>query len=87
MLKADMTANVSIETAQHEALFLPAKGVGHDGEQTFVCIPTPSGPQRKPVVTGAKDGGSLEIKNGISPGDEILLPAREATSQPERSGQ
>ena len=87
LLKPDMTANVSIETAQHEALLLPSKAVEHDGEQTFVYIPTPSGPQRKPVVTGAKHGGSLEIKNGIRPGDEILLPAPEATNQPERSGQ
>ena len=87
LLKPDMTANVSIETAQHEALLLPSKAVEHDGEQTFVYISTPSGPQRKPVVIGAKDDGSLEIKNRIRPGDEILLPASEATNQPERSGQ
>jgi RND family efflux transporter MFP subunit len=87
LLKPDMTANVSIETAQHEALLLPSKAVEHDGEQTFVYISTPSGPQRKPVVIGVKDGGNVEIRNGIWPGDEILLPATEASNQLERSGQ
>jgi len=87
LLKPDMTANVSIETARYEALLLPSKAVQHDGDQTFVYISTPSGPQREPVVIGAKDGGNVEIKEGIQPGDEILLAAPEATHRPDRSGQ
>ena len=73
LLKPDMTANVSVETAQHEALLLPSKAVLHDGDQTFVYISTPNGPQRKPVVIGAKYGESVEIKQGAAPGDDILL--------------
>ena len=81
LLKPDMTANVSIETAQHEAILLPSKAVQHDGEQTFVCISTPSGPQRMPVVIGAKQGESVEIKTGIRLGDEILLMPPERKNQ------
>jgi len=87
LLKPDMTANVSIETAQHEALFLPSKAVQHDGQQAFVYISAPNGPQRMPVVIGAKDGETVEIKKGISQGDEILLLSAEAKNQPENTGQ
>jgi len=83
LLKPDMTANVSIETAQHEGLFLPSKAVQHDGEQTFVYISAPNGPQRKPVVIGAKDGETVEIKKGISRGDEILLLSAEGKNPSE----
>jgi RND family efflux transporter MFP subunit len=75
LLKPDMTANVSIQTAQHEALMLPAAAVQHDGDQNFVDIPGKDGAERKPVIVGNKDGGMIEIKKGISPADGVLLPA------------
>jgi hypothetical protein len=39
------------------------------------------------VVIGAKDGETVEIKKGISQGDEILLVSAEAKNQPENTGQ
>lgn len=80
LLKPDMTANVSIETAQHEVLLLPSKAVQHDGEQTFVYISTPGGPQRRQVVIGAQNGESVEIKKGVSRGDDVLLIPSETRS-------
>ncbi|HEY6250524.1 MAG TPA: efflux RND transporter periplasmic adaptor subunit [Candidatus Angelobacter sp.] len=79
LLKPDMTANVSIQTAQHQALFLPAEAVRHDGEQSFVYVPGKNGPQRKAVVVGAREGGSIEIRKGLSPADEIWLLSSGAT--------
>jgi len=73
LLKPDMTANVLIQTAQHAALVLPSEAVQRDGDQTFVYVPARTGPERRPVVTGAKDGGFTEIKKGISTADEVLL--------------
>lgn len=73
LLKPDMTANVSVQTAQHEALLLPAAAVQRDGEQSFAYVPGKSGPERKPVVVGTKESGMVEIKRGISAGDEVLL--------------
>jgi HlyD family secretion protein len=76
LLKPDMTANVSVETAQHEALLVPAAAVHRDGEQSFVYVPGKSGPDRKSVLVGTKEKGMVEIKRGISVGDEIfLIPA------------
>jgi RND family efflux transporter MFP subunit len=75
LLKPDMTTNVSVQTAQHQALLLPAAAVQRDGEQSFVYVPGKSGPDRKPVVAGTKENGMVEIKRGISAGDEVLLIA------------
>lgn len=74
VLKPDMTANVSIQTAQHEALLLPEAAVQRDGEQSFVYVPGKVGRERKPVVAGTKAGEMVEIKRGISADDEVLLP-------------
>jgi RND family efflux transporter MFP subunit len=80
LLKPDMTANVSIRTAQHEALLLPTDAVHHDGEQSFVYVQGTNGAERKPVVAGNKDGANFEIKKGLSPDDLVLLPAAGANT-------
>jgi hypothetical protein len=83
-----MTANVTVQTAQHEALLLPAAAVERDGEQTFVYVPGKSGPDRKPVVAGTKENSMVEIKRGISAGDEVLLiPASGAAARSTQSAQ
>jgi macrolide-specific efflux system membrane fusion protein len=89
LLKPDMTANVSIRTAQHRALLLPAPAVQRDAEQSFVYVLGRNGPDRRPVVAGTKEAGMIEIKRGISQSDEVLLlPAGgTATSPPKKSGQ
>jgi HlyD family secretion protein len=74
LLKPDMTANVSIQTAQHEALLLPAAALQRDGEQSFVYVSGKAGPERKTVVAGSKTGEMVEVKRGISANDEVLLP-------------
>jgi len=74
LLKPDMTANVTIRTAQHSALLLPVEAVHQDGYQTFVLIAGKSGSERRIVVLGTKDHGSVEIKKGISQTDGVLIP-------------
>lgn len=73
LLKPDMTANVSVQTAQHEALFVPAEAVQRGGEQSFVYVQGRSGPDRKLVVVGTTEKGMVEVKRGISASDEVLL--------------
>lgn len=75
LLKPDMTANVSIQTAQHDALLLPAAAVRREGDQTFVYVATKNGRERRPVALGSKENGMIEIKKGIGPDDAVLLPA------------
>jgi HlyD family secretion protein len=64
LLKPDLTANVSIQTVQHEALLVPSKAVQHDGEQTFVYVSAGNGPQRKAVVTGTKTVRASRSRTG-----------------------
>ncbi|HEX8838544.1 MAG TPA: efflux RND transporter periplasmic adaptor subunit [Candidatus Acidoferrum sp.] len=73
LLKPDMTANVSIQTAQHVALVLPPAAIQRDGEQTFVYLAGKAQPERRLVVTGRKEGGVVEIKKGVSETDGVLL--------------
>jgi macrolide-specific efflux system membrane fusion protein len=74
LLKPDMTANVSIQTTQHDALLLPAAAVQHEGDQTFVYVAAKNGRERKAVAIGAKENGMIEIKKGIGPDDAVVLP-------------
>jgi len=73
LLKPDMTANVTIRTAQRQALLLPVEAVHKDGDQTFVLIAGNNGSERRAVVLGTKDRGSVEIKKGISQTDGVLI--------------
>jgi len=73
LLKPDMTANVSIQNAQHVALVLPRAAIQRDGEQTFVYLAGTAQPERRLVVTGRKEGGVVEIKQGVSETDGVLL--------------
>ncbi len=74
LLKPDMTANVSIQTAQHDALLLPAAAVQRDGDQTFVYVAAKNGRERKAVAVGPKENGMVEIKKGIGLDDAVVLP-------------
>jgi len=76
LLKPDMTANVFVQTAQHAALMLPSAAIQRDGEQTFVYLAGKTPPQRRAVVTGAKEGGITEVKRGIVEMDIVLLPTK-----------
>jgi macrolide-specific efflux system membrane fusion protein len=73
-LKPDMTANVSIQTAQHDALLLPTAAVRREGDQTFVYVAAKNGRERKAVAVGTKGNGMIEIKKGIGPDDAVLVP-------------
>lgn len=73
LLKPDMTANVSVQTAEHAAMLLPATAVQRDGDQSFVYVQGKSGPDRRPVVVGTKENGRVEIKRGITDNDDVLL--------------
>src|SRR6266478_4246267 len=82
LLKPDMTANVSIQTAQHDALLLPIAAVQHDGEQAFVLLAGKNVPERRLVVIGTKKIGMVEIKKGLSPAEAVLVSG--TTGEPAR---
>lgn len=73
LLKPDMTANVSIRTAEREALVLPNATVQREGSDRYVWVEQGDGLVRKAVSVGTRDASFTEIRQGIGPADKVLL--------------
>lgn len=73
LLKPDMTANVSIQTAEHKALLLPSSAIQHNGNESFVLLAGNNSPERRTVVPGSKENGMVEIKRGVATNDSVFI--------------
>lgn len=72
-LKPDMTTNVSVRTAEREALVLPVAAVQKDDAGRYVWLEKDGRLMRRDVTAGARDAGFIEIRQGVAPGDRVLL--------------
>ena len=77
VLRPDMTANVSIRTAEREALVLPNRAVQRDGFERYVMVRGETGLVRRSVSVGAREGPYTEIRQGVSAGEQVALFAAE----------
>lgn len=73
LLKPDMTANVSIRTAEREALVLPNGAIQRDGSERFVWVDEDGSLTKRAVTVGTRDASFTEIRQGIDPGDRVLV--------------
>jgi RND family efflux transporter MFP subunit len=73
LLKPDMTANVSIRTAEREALVVPSAAVQREGSERFVWVDRDGTLTRRAVTVGTRDASFTEIREGIGPGDRVLV--------------
>ncbi len=73
LLKPDMTANVTIETAQRTALVVPNEAILRDGSDRYVYVEAGGKRERRPVTVGAREGGVTEIRRGVSADDSVLI--------------
>jgi RND family efflux transporter MFP subunit len=81
LLKPDMTANVSIRTAQREALVIPNAAIQREGSERFVWVDKDGRLTRRPITIGTRDTSYTEIRTGIGPGERVLVgPQRGAAS-------
>jgi macrolide-specific efflux system membrane fusion protein len=78
-LKPDMTTNVSIRTAEREALVLPSAAIQKDDSGRYVWVEKNGELQRRTVTVGARDAGITEIREGVVAGDRVLLSPLPAT--------
>jgi RND family efflux transporter MFP subunit len=83
-LKPDMTANVSIRTAEREAIVLPTGAVQRDGFARFVLIDDGGELVRRPVTIGTRDTGFTEIRQGVAPGDRAAILPQSGNGQDAR---
>jgi len=72
-LKPDMTTNVSIRTAERDALVLPSAAIQKDDSGRYVWVERNGELQRRTVTVGARDAGITEIREGVVAGDRVLL--------------
>jgi len=76
ILRPEMTATISIETGERrEAVVVPAGAVRYDAQgSAYVTVMDKGKPQKRTVVCGSASGGDIPIKEGLSEGEEVLLP-------------
>jgi RND family efflux transporter MFP subunit len=73
LLKPDMTANITIKTAERKALVVPNGVIQRDGEERFVFLIRDRKQEKRIVTVGTRDGGFTEIKKGLSASDQVVL--------------
>jgi HlyD family secretion protein len=72
-LKPDMTANVTIETAQREALVVPNEAILRDDGTRYVYVDAGGKPERRDVTVGAREGGFTEVRRGLTADDRVRV--------------
>lgn len=72
-LKPDMTANVSIRTAERQALVVPSTAIQRDGFERFVVMDQSGQMERRSVTVGTRDAGFTEIRQGVSLKDRVAV--------------
>lgn len=73
LLKPDMTANVSIQTDEREALVIPNSAIHRDGFERFVYVDIAGEWVKRSVSIGIRDSGFTEIRQGIDMSDRLAL--------------
>lgn len=73
-LRADMFVKAAVLLAKNaDALTVPKSAVMSDAGEKFVFVRTGDTFNRADVQTGAEDDRNVEIKDGLVPGDEIVI--------------
>ncbi|MCC7421410.1 MAG: efflux RND transporter periplasmic adaptor subunit [Planctomycetaceae bacterium] len=73
-LRPGMYATAQIILDEHaEVLTVPATAIVRDGDSTSVCLVHEGKVKRKPVRLGMKQGDRIEVMEGLSPDDVIVL--------------
>jgi hypothetical protein len=68
-----MTANVTIETAQREALVVPNAAILRDDGTRYVHVEVAGKPERRDVTVGAREGGFTEVRRGLTADDRVRV--------------
>ncbi len=71
-LKPGMLLSVAIETSPRMSLSVPELAVIGEGESRFVYVVEKQTAKRRPVRTGLRAGGRVEILEGLRPGEPVV---------------
>jgi multidrug efflux pump subunit AcrA (membrane-fusion protein) len=73
VLRPEMTTNVRIQLESREVLAVPTRAVRQDAGQSVVYVLSNGGSARRPIRMGWRDGPWVEVVEGLSEGERILL--------------
>jgi HlyD family secretion protein/macrolide-specific efflux system membrane fusion protein len=74
LLRPEMTAYTTIVVKEKkDALLVPVQAVKIVGGKSVVVVKGKKGPQKRVVTTGWTDKGKTEIREGLKPGEEVLI--------------
>jgi macrolide-specific efflux system membrane fusion protein len=82
-LKPDMTSNVSMRTAERQALVVPNGVIHREGDTRFVLVDEQGALARRSVTLGGREGGTTEVKKGLVVGDRVLMGPMPDAASPE----
>jgi membrane fusion protein (multidrug efflux system) len=75
-LKPGMMMRVAVSQGTRQGLSAPESAVSVQGDNAFVYVLTKQGDktvaEQRPVVTGVRQGGFVELKDGVAAGDRIV---------------
>lgn len=74
-LRTGMFVEAEILAAQHDALAVPVTAIGSTPEGSTVMRVRDGVVERAIVTTGIRDGGMVEIVEGLAEGDQVVLKA------------
>ena len=74
-LRSGMFVEAEIIAAEHESLAVPVTAIGSSPEGTTVMRVKDGVVERVPVRTGIRDGGMVEIADGLASGDLVVAKA------------
>ena len=73
-LRPEMTANVTVFLeVRRDALAVPAAAVARSGGERFVTVLEEGRRERRTVKVGRRDGGYLEILEGLAEGETVVI--------------
>jgi HlyD family secretion protein len=84
-LRPGMSCSVEILIEElADAVHVPVQAVVREGRETIAWVATPRGPQRREVVTGSFNDLWVQVVEGLSEGEIVLLrpPAAAAAQRP-----
>ena len=67
------TQNVTYAESAEDVLTVPAMALKGDVDGKYVEVRTAEGVERRPVITGVSDDLNVEIKKGVSEGEEVVI--------------
>jgi len=84
LLRPEMTTNVTISLeTQSDALVVPSRALRRERGRNVVYAQTPDGPRAREVKVGRRDGQWVQILEGLSEGQTVLLEPPASAGQGE----